>query len=108
MNMATLGVRAQESGASAMANTSQQIGGSIGTALLTTFSVSASAYAAQQATPQLLAEAAVHGYTTAFWWAAGIFAVGALVSALPLRGRAPELEPVPTRRWPTRTSRPLA
>jgi hypothetical protein len=41
----------------------------------------------------VLAEAAVHGYTTAFWWAAGIFAFGALVSALLLRGRAPQLEP---------------
>jgi hypothetical protein len=41
-----------------------------------------------------VAAAAVHGYTTAFWWAAGIFFLGALPTALLLRSgtqrRAPE------------------
>ena len=36
------------------------------------------------------AQAAVHGYTTAFWWSAGIFAVGALCSALLLPSGVPE------------------
>ena len=27
--------------------------------------------------PEVLRQAAVHGHTTAFWWAAGIFAAGA-------------------------------
>jgi len=69
----------QDSGvASGMVNTSQQIGGSIGTALLSTLAASA-------ATP-------VEGYTTAFWWAAGIFAIGALVCGSLLRsGARPEL-----------------
>jgi EmrB/QacA subfamily drug resistance transporter len=96
MNIATLGVGAEESGvASAVVNTTQQIGGSLGTALLTTLSVAAaSAYAAgHQGTQQALAQAAVHGYTTAFWWASGIFAIGALISALLMRGPAPQLEP---------------
>jgi hypothetical protein len=96
MNIATLGVRAEDAGvASAMVNTMQQVGGSIGTALLSTLAASAaSSYAAtNQASVAALSEAAVHGYTTAFWWAAGIFAAGALVSALLLRGPAPELEP---------------
>ncbi len=30
----------------------------------------------------MLAQAAVHSYTTAFWWSAGVFAVGAAVSFL--------------------------
>ena len=33
----------------------------------------------------LQAAAAVHGYTTAFWWTAGIFAVGAIVCGSLLR-----------------------
>jgi hypothetical protein len=33
----------------------------------------------------------VHGYTTAFWWAAAIFAVGGIVSGLLLRSGAPRL-----------------
>jgi EmrB/QacA subfamily drug resistance transporter len=80
---ATLGVRTDEAGvASAMVNTSQQVGGSVGTALLSTLFASAvSSYASSHArTPGLSALATVHGYTVAFWWAAGIFAVGLLVA----------------------------
>jgi hypothetical protein len=33
-------------------------------------------------TPGLLAHAAIHGYTTAFAWAAAIFAIGAIVAAV--------------------------
>jgi EmrB/QacA subfamily drug resistance transporter len=95
---ATLGVSRHEAGvASAMVNTSQQVGGSVGTALLSTlFASSAAAYAASHIhQPNLQAAALVHGYTTAFWWAAGIFAVGLLVAILILpstgtRNRAPE------------------
>jgi len=36
-------------------------------------------------TPLVMAQAAVHGYTVAFWWAAGIFLIGALVSGTLLR-----------------------
>ncbi|MDQ2894159.1 MAG: MFS transporter [Actinomycetota bacterium] len=84
---ATLGVDRQEAGiASAMVNTSQQVGGSVGTALLSTlFASSAAGYAASHRV--LPAVAMVHGYTTAFWWAAGIFAVGLLVAVLVLPGR---------------------
>jgi hypothetical protein len=35
--------------------------------------------------PELLRQAAVEGYVTAFWWAAGIFALGALVCGSLLR-----------------------
>jgi EmrB/QacA subfamily drug resistance transporter len=80
---ATLGVPRQDSGvASAMVSTSQQVGGSIGTALLSTLAVSATHDALAAHGPQL---AAVEGYTTAFWWAAAIFALGALVTGALLR-----------------------
>jgi EmrB/QacA subfamily drug resistance transporter len=82
---ATLGVPTNEAGvASAMVNTSQQVGGSVGTSLLSTlFASSAAAYAASHiGTPDLAAAAQVHGYTTAFWWSAGIFAVGLLVAVI--------------------------
>jgi MFS family permease len=82
---ATLGVATHEAGiASAMVNTSQQIGGSVGTALLSTLFASAAAgYAAGHAHVAGLAGAAlVYGYATAFWWASGIFAVGLLLALL--------------------------
>jgi EmrB/QacA subfamily drug resistance transporter len=84
---ATLGVDRTEAGiASAMVNTSQQVGGSVGTALLSTLFASAAASFARAHAhlPGLRAAALIHGYTTAFWWAAGIFAVGLLVALLVL------------------------
>jgi EmrB/QacA subfamily drug resistance transporter len=97
---ATLGVPRQDSGvASAMVNTSQQVGGSIGTALLSTLAVSATTDYIVTNGPG--AQAAVEGYITAFWWAAAIFAVGAIVCGALLRSdvRVPahgaaEAEPV--------------
>jgi hypothetical protein len=61
-----------------MVNTSQQIGGSVGTSLLSTIYASAVAsYLTSHAHVGDVALAAqVHGDTTAFWWAAGIFGVG--------------------------------
>jgi hypothetical protein len=96
-------VKRDEAGvASAMVNTSQQVGGSVGTALLSTlFASSAAAYAASHAPSPGLREAAmIHGYRTAFWWAAGIFALGliAAVTILPAKLRA--RRPAPRYRWP--------
>jgi len=86
MATATGGVAPGDAGvASATVNTAQQVGGSVGTALLSTlFADAASAFAAPAGTSAQLAaaEAAVHGYTVAFWWAAGILAAGAIVTAL--------------------------
>ena len=97
---ATLGVDQSEAGiASAMVNTSQQVGGSVGTALLSTiFASSAASFASSHLrSPGLQAAATVHGYTTAFWWAAGIFGVGLLVALLVLppgiRSAAPVAQP---------------
>jgi EmrB/QacA subfamily drug resistance transporter len=90
MNTATLGVKAADAGvASALVNTGQQIGGSIGTALLSTLAASA----ATSFIAHGPAAAAVHGYTTAFWWAAAIFAAGAVICGLLLRGGVPEEQP---------------
>jgi len=79
---ATLGVQAGDAGiASAMVNTSQQVGGSVGTALLSTiFASAAASFASGHGAGAALAS--VHGYTTAFGWAAGIFGVGVLVALL--------------------------
>lgn len=96
MASATLGVRRSDTGvASALVNTGQQVGGSIGTALLSTLSATAvSNYASSHAPgPDTIAQAAVQGYTTAFWVSAAIFAVGAIATALLLEGGATEASP---------------
>jgi EmrB/QacA subfamily drug resistance transporter len=88
MASATYGVEPQDTGvASAMVNTMQQVGGSIGTALLSSiFASSVSAYAdGRVRSPELAGEAAVHGYTVAFWVAAGVFAVGAVLVSTMMR-----------------------
>ncbi|HMD56446.1 MAG TPA: MFS transporter [Solirubrobacteraceae bacterium] len=85
MATATLGVATQDAGvASAMVNANQQIGGSVGVALLSTVAASAVTgfIGGARPTPALIAAATVHGYTTAFMWSAGIFALGALVAGL--------------------------
>jgi EmrB/QacA subfamily drug resistance transporter len=90
---ATLGIKSTEAGiASAMVNTSQQVGGSVGTALLSTiFASSAAGYLSLHTKAVAAASAAsIHGYTTAFDWAAGIFGLGLLVALviLPRDGAA--------------------
>jgi EmrB/QacA subfamily drug resistance transporter len=94
MNAATSGIEARDAGvASAMVNTSQQIGGSIGTALLNSLASSAlTSYLVGKdaGNPLVQADAAIHSYTTAFWWAAGIFAVGAVICGLILKRGKPD------------------
>jgi EmrB/QacA subfamily drug resistance transporter len=95
MSTATLGVEPGDAGvASALVNTGQQIGGSIGTALLSTLAASAASGFAtgRQPSAELAQAAAVHGYTTAFLWSAAIFAVGALISWTLLSRGAPEVD----------------
>ena len=91
MQTATLGVDRQYAGvASALVNTSQQVGGSIGTALLNTIAASAvTAYIAANAplTPLVAANAAIHSYTVVYWVAAGVFAFGAVLAVLLFRRR---------------------
>jgi sugar phosphate permease len=87
-SLGTSGVADEDAGvASATANVSTQIGGSIGTALLNSIATGAAASFivahAGGATPPrlLLAQAAVHSYTVGFWVGAAILAVAALVVA---------------------------
>jgi hypothetical protein len=72
----------------------QQVGGSIGTALLSTLAASAATefVTTRGPAPEVLRRAAIEGYTTAFWWAAGIFLAGALVCGALLR---PGIRPAP-------------
>jgi EmrB/QacA subfamily drug resistance transporter len=94
---ATLGVDRQFAGvASAMVNTSQQVGGSIGTALLNTLAATAATdYLAGHLPPTatVAAQAAVHSYAIAYGWGAGFFAFGGVLAALLFRrlGNGPSL-----------------
>ncbi|PXX69214.1 EmrB/QacA subfamily drug resistance transporter [Nocardia tenerifensis] len=97
---ATAGVHHEDAGvASAMINTSQQVGGSIGTALLSTIAASAATNYLSTRTPDPLtiAQSAVQSYTTSFWWATAIFVAGAVITAVLMPNTVPapsEGEPV--------------
>jgi EmrB/QacA subfamily drug resistance transporter len=88
INTGTFGVEPRDAGvASASVTVGQQLGASIGTSLLNTIFAGAvasylAAHIASGTGPgrQALAGLALtHGYDTAFWWIAGIFAGGAIV-----------------------------
>ena len=96
INTATAGVPRQDSGvASALVNTMQQVGGSIGTAALSTVALTATtSYLAAHGTgPLAPAIAATYGYTMAFAVSAGIFSLGVILAIilLPSRQRLAEL-----------------
>ncbi|WP_327101442.1 MFS transporter [Nocardia vinacea] len=97
---ATAGVHHEDAGvASAMINTSQQVGGSIGTALLSTIAASAATDYLSSHTPGPLAvaQAQIESYTTSFWWATAIFVAGAVITAFLMPNTVPapsEGEPV--------------
>ena len=95
---ATAHIEHRDAGAaSALVNTSQQIGGSVGTALLNTIAVTVTSRVlsdrvpAGTATSSWSAHATLHGYAVAFWWAAGFFGVGAIVTFALLESGVPEL-----------------
>ncbi len=101
-NTGTFGVAPRDAGiASASANTGQQLGGSIGTALLNTIAASATtSYLASHlhGRPAWVQLAAIHGYTTVFLWCAVIFAAGAVIcGALLRRGPLTRPEDIPAR-----------
>jgi EmrB/QacA subfamily drug resistance transporter len=87
LNTATYGAAPADAGvASALVNTNQQVGGSVGTALLNTIAASAltSYVLAHGRSPLVLAEAAVHSYVLAFWVSAAILAGSAVICGLVL------------------------
>jgi EmrB/QacA subfamily drug resistance transporter len=99
MNLATLRVRPSDAGvASAMVNTSQQVGGAIGIALLNTIAASATtsflksnAPAGDSPADVLLFEhqAMVEGFTAAIWWGFGILVLAAVAAAVLVRNISP-------------------
>jgi MFS family permease len=95
---ALAGVKGEEAGlASGLINTSQQIGGALGLAILATVATTRTESRLEAGTPQ--PEALTSGFTLAFWVAVG-FAVLSLVTTLVVLRRrdlaaAPAGEPVP-------------
>ncbi|MCU4183577.1 MFS transporter [Acidiferrimicrobium sp. IK] len=92
INGATAGVAATDAGvASAMVNTMQQVGGSVGTALLSTLAAGATTrYISAHRGPAAAALGGIHGYDVAFLCSSGIFLAGAVICGLLLpSGRTP-------------------
>jgi EmrB/QacA subfamily drug resistance transporter len=94
INTGTFGVPPQDAGeASATVTVGQMLGGSVGTALLNTiFAAAVTSYiAAHLAAARIIGRQALaglalaHGYDTAFWSIAGIFAGGAVIGGVLLR-----------------------
>jgi EmrB/QacA subfamily drug resistance transporter len=94
INTGTFGVAPQDAGvAAATVTVGQMLGGSVGTSLLNTIFASAVAsyLTAHLALARLIGRQALtglalaHGYETAFWWIAGIFAGGAVIGGTLLR-----------------------
>ncbi len=97
INTATAGVAREDSGvASALVNTMQQVGGSIGTSALSTIALSATAayLVAHHSSPLAPVIAATHGYTIAFGVSAGLLGLGFILALvlLPSRRRLAELK----------------
>src|SRR6266542_4260383 len=92
-SVATQGVDRRETGvAAATVNTAQQVGGSLGVALLNTIAASATvAYLAGSSIHDgdAVARALVHGYTRAIGWGAGILLVAALLAAVLINAPRP-------------------
>jgi EmrB/QacA subfamily drug resistance transporter len=94
LTMASLaGVRPQDSGAaSSMVNVTQQVGGSLGLAILVTaFSTSVRNAGPAQAHQQVI----VHGMSTAFTLSAVFYVLALVIVLLVIRDRAREIEEVP-------------
>jgi len=92
---ALIGVDPADAGvASAMVNTTQQTGGSLGVSLLNTIAASATTgyVAAHGASAAARAAAAVHGYTTAFTVSASLLGVAALTTLLILRATRHDMD----------------
>jgi EmrB/QacA subfamily drug resistance transporter len=90
-SIGTLGVDRREAGiAAATVNTFQQIGGSLGVAVLNAIAASATAaYVAANSTERLRVEAIVHGYSVATEWGVAILILGAVVAAALINGSKP-------------------
>jgi MFS family permease len=95
---ALAGVKQAEAGiASGLINTSQQIGGAVGIALLSTVAITRTENAAAAGTD--MPHALTSGFQLAFWVGAGIAIVGVVAALVLIRqeeiAAAPETAPVP-------------
>jgi hypothetical protein len=82
-SLGPVGGRPSDTGvAAAMVNSSNQIGGSLGAALLNTIAASATAAYLVRHPPGAVAEATVHGDITAFTFLIALFAAGAVATGL--------------------------
>ncbi len=100
-NLALVGINNDDAGvASAVVNTTQQIGGSLGTALLSTVAFTAVAsyiddraasLTDPNALPALIGAASVHGYGIAFRWAAGLFAAAIVIALVVIKAGKSEV-----------------
>jgi hypothetical protein len=99
-NLALIGVGTHDAGAaSAMLNATQQVGASIGTALLATLSVGAATNfvtgvvksGGDPTAPAVGLESQVEGYTTAFTWASVLLVIGAVVSGVLIKATKEDL-----------------
>lgn len=95
ISTATQGVAAHDSGVtSATVNTAQQVGGSIGTALLNTVATSVTNHYVRdhlhdpRMRRTVVREGVVHGFTTATWVAVGVMLLGAVLAAVLVNMRA--------------------
>jgi EmrB/QacA subfamily drug resistance transporter len=96
MNTATAGVQPRDAGvASALVSTMQQVGGSIGTAVLSTVAatVTSSYITSHAGQPNLKLISMTNGYSTVFVISSCLFGVGAIMGALlfPSKGRLNEM-----------------
>jgi EmrB/QacA subfamily drug resistance transporter len=91
---ALLGVPNHDAGvASALVNTMQQIGGSLGIAFLNTVATKASASYVLSHGGHGSAAAVTHGFTTAFGYAAGFFALATVVVAVLIKAQRSDVTP---------------
>ncbi|WP_291408069.1 MFS transporter [Actinophytocola sp.] len=105
-NLATFGVAERETGvASAVFNASEQVGASVGVAVLNTLAATSTAayLAAHPQSHGTELAGVVHGYTVATAWAAGILAVGAVVVLILVNARL-DMRTEPTARARRRTN----
>jgi hypothetical protein len=82
-----------------MVNTSQQIGGAVGAAALSTIFTSALTryMTSHPPVPQTQLDGAIHGYTTAFGAASAMFLAGAVLTAALLRSNETDGQALRTR-----------
>lgn len=93
---ALIGVEPRDAGvASALVNTTQQVGGALGTALLNTIAASATTSFILAHGTSSSPTGVVHGYTTAFTYSAAILALAVVAAVALIRANRHELQTVP-------------